>query len=279
MTLEEVKGKNFKVAFIDGNRGINETNVKLLCKEIHKIGMQHPILFCFGTRAAEEGYKLVDINGNEAKPDESIVILDGQHRYIASTKFITENGRISDNPKDNTKVIEDKNVFFIEAKFKDGITIKDVISSCNYAVRNWKSDDFIMAAALKSESEAVKFAAQLYKEEFKSSTIGLIITGTKLSSAQIREIFDTGLMAVREDGLETAKKFYEVAKKVFEGNKFIRKRYLIEAFNAYKDKDEFLNKLQMANVDDMIKSKSKEDIISMIEVVAAKPVKLQGQGG
>ena len=80
-----------KVAFVDGNRAINKNNVKKHVESLKEFGRNLvPLLYV--DAADVDGYNLYDAMSNQQIGSEDydhyIVILDGQHRYLAAIQLV-----------------------------------------------------------------------------------------------------------------------------------------------------------------------------------------------
>ena len=86
--LSTIKKAGLKLAFIDQNRQIHKSNLKLLKKNLdslHETTFREAGKIIPARQAIEEGLKVISIDGQEVtleNADEYYVIIDGQHRYI-----------------------------------------------------------------------------------------------------------------------------------------------------------------------------------------------------
>ena len=86
--LSTIKKAGLKLAFIDQNRQIHRSNLKLLKKNLdslHETTFREAGKIIPARQAIEEGLKVISIDGQEVTletADEYYVIIDGQHRYI-----------------------------------------------------------------------------------------------------------------------------------------------------------------------------------------------------
>ena len=86
--VSTIKKAGLKLAFIDQNRQIHKSNLKLLKKNLdslHETTFREAGKIIPARQAIEEGLKVISINGQEVTletADEYYVIIDGQHRYI-----------------------------------------------------------------------------------------------------------------------------------------------------------------------------------------------------
>ena len=86
--LSTIKKAGLKLAFIDQNRQIHRSNLKLLKKNLdslHETTFREAGKIIPARQAIEEGLKVISIDDQEVTletADEYYVIIDGQHRYI-----------------------------------------------------------------------------------------------------------------------------------------------------------------------------------------------------
>lgn len=92
VSYKELKNTGKKAALVDSNRNLSIANLKSICKTYQQFGTNiSPIIYVSGEKAQSEGLKLTDaITGKTVdNAADYIVIIDGQHRFIASRKTIT----------------------------------------------------------------------------------------------------------------------------------------------------------------------------------------------
>ena len=95
MVLNEVKigSEVKKVAFVDGNRAINENNVKKHMTSLEKFG-RNLVRLLYVDANDVEGYDIHDAATDEIVEknnySEYIVVLDGQHRFKAAMRLAAD---------------------------------------------------------------------------------------------------------------------------------------------------------------------------------------------
>lgn len=205
------------VAFVKGNRNVSRKNVsskKRTLKEYH--GNMTPLLYVDGTKAISDGCSLFNPKTKEDIPNSEaencIVILDGQHRYMAA---------LESNLDLNNLIV-----------YKDftGASTKVLLSVTNTDSFAWNGGDVAKGANLFSpENEIAQFAAKLVDLGYSHSTIGYILcfAGGKLTKTHYSRIMRGENIEV-EYNVKRAQDFLDSAKKVFD-DKFIKMRYLISA--------------------------------------------------
>lgn len=206
------------VAFVKGNRNVNRKNIcskKRTLKDYH--GNMTPLLYVDGIKAITDGCTLCHPeNVNKVIPnseaEKCIVILDGQHRYLAALESKLDLNNL------------------IVYKDYTGASTKELLSVTNTDSFSWNGGDMVKGASLFSpENEVAQFASKLVDKGYSHSTIGYILcfAGGKLTKTHYSRIM-RGEMIEVEYNVKRAEEFLKSAKKVFD-DKFIKMRYLISA--------------------------------------------------
>lgn len=217
ISLSELSKSGKKIAFIKGNRQVNNKNVKSKMVSFTKFGMNLiPLMYVPGEKATADGCSLIDAK-TEADIDaehasEYVAIVDGQHRFTAAMEAeLSEDG-----------------LYLFEC-YNEANT-KELVASTNIDSNPWDSKDYIYGAVMFNPSNKLAQAANKMADAgYPISTIGLIL------------YFDAGKMGKKDfsniiqgkDGkegydLERAEYFLEKAHKRFD-DAFIGKKYLISA--------------------------------------------------
>lgn len=227
-SLKKILAEKKQVAFIKGNRSINQKNVSEKELSFGKDrGNMIPLMYVSGEKAIEDGCTLMLPDGTTVKEKEAsnfIAIIDGQHRYTAAM---------------NKQISSDKIMLF--ENYTDAKT-KELIADCNTASKTWTSNEWINGAFLAyPDNEVVKFAEDLnvIENSYSLSTISLILYHNKrtLNKDALSSIIK-GFEAPSGYNIERANKFIETARMKF-SDKFIRKRYLINVVIELMKKYEF----------------------------------------
>lgn len=250
-TLASLKEEGKKVAFINGNRETEQKNISSKKKSLKEFNYNIvPLMYVSGTKAVEDGCKLVDADTKVAVKDEDainyIVIIDGQHRYTAAIRneMSTENIILYENyTESNTK---------------------DLLAIANRDSKPWDSSNYINGAVLfDPENEIAKFANELSVKKFPISTIGKIMCfdSGKLGRTHFVKIMTHKDVKIESLNIERAKKFISAATDSNFNEDFIISRYLIDAvIDLYKKNDEdkifeAIRKLSSEIVDEIQKAK------------------------
>ena len=264
ITYSELKNNGKEVAFVANNRNLNKANLKSICKTYQQFHTNiSPIIYVSGEKAQNEGLKMVDaITGeNINNPENYVVIVDGQHRFIASRKTI----KVSDSGKEllrDTPTVEDDKLLFMECTVDD--SINNILGAANYAAKTWQTNDYLVGASMDSTDEATKLAGELVKRGFKASTISLIMYGKadKLKSADLKRAYEDKALNPNGLDLDRAKEFLDIVSSKQFKDSIIKKRYLIQA--ALEVGNDKLRSLTEEQIKEISKAKTTEEVISTI---------------
>ena len=266
VSYKELKNTGKKVALVDSNRNLSIANLKSICKTYQQFGTNiSPIIYVSGEKAQSEDLKLTDaITGKTVdNAADYIVIIDGQHRFIASRKTITVSKTGAELLRDATEpTVTDDRLMFMECGIDAPISI--ILGAANYAAKTWVANDYLVGAALDSEDEATKFAGDLVKRGYSTSTISLILYGKsdKLKSADLKRAYEDKALNPNGLNLDKAKHFMEVASSKF-ADKVLKKRYIIQAVIELNNIDK-LSDLTEEQVKAISKAKSKEEVMELL---------------
>ena len=253
VALSYLLEKGYKVAFVKGNRSINSKNVSSKKESLKKYsGNLVPLMYVSGSEAIDDGCELVDTQGNDIDAENAekyIVILDGQHRYIAAI----EAG------------LDTSNIYLFENYV--GAPVKELLAEANREAESWKGTDFINGASLLNpESKLARFARKMVDKGWLNSVIGQILC---FASGKLGKKDYCAIMAGQEPkasyNLERAQYFIKSAEATFPTD-FVGKRYLISVvielslIYSYKPVCDAISKLSDATVKRIIESKSDEKV-------------------
>ncbi|PJI22417.1 hypothetical protein [Prevotella intermedia] len=265
VSYDELKKIGKDVAFLSNNRNLSITNLKSICKTYQQFGTNiSPIIYVTGEKAQNEGLNITDaITGEKVtNPENYIVVIDGQHRFIASRKTIKE----SKDGKEllrgtDTPTVDVTKLMFMECDVD--APISNILGAANYAAKTWQTNDYLAGASMDSTDEATKLAGDLVKRGFKANTISLIMYGKadKLKSADLKRAYEDKALNPNGLDLDRAKRFLDIVSKQFKDNT-IKKRYLIQA--ALELGNDKLRNLTDEQIKEISKAKTKEEVISTI---------------
>lgn len=152
-----------KVAFVDGNRAINENNVKKHIKSLKAFGCNLvPMLYVDAVDV--KGYRIYDAETDELIEPEAygsyVVVLDGQHRYKAAMRLATE----------ETEEFSLDNLRWEKVEL-NGHSFQDVLIEVNTRTQPWKGSDYISGCLLNApDNEVALFAKSLTDLRISSKT-------------------------------------------------------------------------------------------------------------
>ena len=157
-----------KVAFVDGNRAINENNVKKHMVSLDKFG-KNLVRLLYVDANDVEGYNIFDAATDKIveKEDygEYIVILDGQHRFKAAMKLAA----------DESKEFTLDNLRWDKVEL-DGHSFQDVLIEVNTRTQPWKGSDYISGCVLNNpQNEIALFAKEVTGKGASAKTVNKYI--------------------------------------------------------------------------------------------------------
>lgn len=254
ISLRELLRSDKKIAFIKGNRLVNNKNVKSKKVSFLKFGMNLiPLMYVSGEKAIADGCTLIDaktgaeIDAEHAR--EYIAIVDGQHRFTAAVE--------AELSEDNLYLFECYN----------NANTKELVASTNIDSNPWDGRDYAYSAVMfNHDNKLAQMANELAEAGYAISTIGLILyfKSGKFGKKDLSYIME-GKDAREGYNLERAEYFLERARAKFE-DVFIGKKYLISAVSdlssdeGYKRVCDVLPKLSSNNVKRILDEKSDEKI-------------------
>lgn len=157
-----------KVAFVDGNRAINENNVKKHMVSLEKFG-KNLVRLLYVDANDVEGYNIFDAATDEIVNKENygeyIVILDGQHRFKAAMKLAA----------DESKEFTLDNLRWDKVEL-DGHSFQDILIEVNTRTQPWKGSDYISGCVLNNpENEIALFAKEVTGKGASAKTVNKYI--------------------------------------------------------------------------------------------------------
>ena len=157
-----------KVAFVDGNRAINENNVKKHMASLEKFG-RNLVRLLYVDANDVEGYDIHDADTDKMVKKENysdyIVILDGQHRFKAAMRLAA----------DETKKFTLDNLRWDKVEL-DGHSFQDVLIEVNTRTQPWKGSDYISGCVLNNpQNEIALFAKEVTENGASAKTVNKYI--------------------------------------------------------------------------------------------------------
>jgi len=193
-----------KVAFVDGNRAINQNNVAKHVESLKDFGKNLvPLLYVDALEIQDRN--LYDAITNEQVPQEDyancIVVLDGQHRYMAAWELAN-----SDQAEGFTL-----DALKWEKVELNGRSFEDILIEVNTRTQPWKGADYINGCILHDpNNEVLRFAKDLTDMGVSAKTVNkYLFFDERMSWAAV--MADSSKM--KEANLERARAIWnEVAK-------------------------------------------------------------------
>lgn len=157
-----------KVAFVDGNRAINENNVKKHAASLEKFG-RNLVRLLYVDANDVEGYDIHDADTDKIVEKENygdyIVVLDGQHRFKAAMRLAADENK--DFSLDSLRW--DK----VEL---DGHSFQEVLIEVNTRTQPWKGSDYISGCVLNNpQNEIALFAKDVTSKGASAKTVNKYI--------------------------------------------------------------------------------------------------------
>lgn len=153
-----------KVAFVDGNRAINENNVKKHVTSLEKFG-RNLVRLLYVDANDVEGYVIHDADTDKIVKKENygdyIVVLDGQHRFKAAMRLAADEAK--DFSLDNLRW---------DKVDLDGHSFQDVLIEVNTRTQPWKGSDYISGCVLNNpQNEIALFAKEVTSKGASAKTV------------------------------------------------------------------------------------------------------------
>ena len=152
-----------KVAYFEGNRPLNNSNVRKHKESLLNFGGNlQPLLYVDAAEVGERTIKDADTGEKVAAVDypNYLVVVDGQHRYKAAKELADEGAGFTPDKLKWEKV---------ELK---GKTVEEVLIEVNSRTQPWKGSDYISGCILQHPNEeAFKFAKELTSFKVSSKTV------------------------------------------------------------------------------------------------------------
>ena len=249
-SLKDLQDEGKKVAFIKGNRSINNANVNAKTKSLSKCGGNIvPIMYVSGTKAVNDGCELVTTDNQPISNDDAssyIVIIDGQHRFKGYLKAD----------------LDPSNLFLFESYSNlDTLTL---LSVANVEAKTWSPAEYLVGAAMRNkDNELLQACNELQVKGFNLPTISKIYTWNGgLTKSKLACLMQGKEVNITYD-LERGNKFVKAALSQFSA-KFVSKRYLIDAVIDLSSQSGFetvltaLSNLSKEEVEQITDAKSSE---------------------
>ena len=277
ITLAALKATGKKIAFIKGNRQVQEKNVNAKRASLKENGQIIPAVIVDGKEVQSVDLEIVDAEtGTPVVPEDYnkyVVILDGQHRYTA----YIQNGD------------KNKGEFYFMYPLNEGITLQKILSEANIATKMWDGKDFASGALMMNPDKKLPLLeaiVDLLNQGFPLATVQkwLCFKHAGINKEVLAKAMNGKIdeKLLKTPYLEKGKRLLEAAQKSF-NNDFLGKRYLVDfLIEKYENADdekkaetmqqlvEFLVGIDRSKVDEIEKAKGQKGVIAKEQVILNK---------
>ena len=254
-----------KIAFVDGNRAINENNVEKHVESLKEFSKNLvPLLYVDATEVGNR--KIFDaITDEEVKPEQYgdyNIVLDGQHRFKAAL-------RLADSDEANGFTLDNLKWEKVDL---NGKSFEDILIEVNTRTQPWKGADYINGCILhEPDNEVFRFAKELTDLGISAKTVNkYLFFDDRMSWAAVM----SDSSKLKDADLVRAKEIWDVVKKFPER---IRKRSTIidyvkdtggkSYWQVELDKIKALTDRQRKSFESTPVSKLKEKLEKMLSVI------------
>lgn len=277
ITLAALKATGKKIAFIKGNRQVQEKNVNAKRASLKENGQIIPAVIVDGEEVQSVDLEIVD--AETGKPvaledhEKYVVILDGQHRYTA----YIQNGD------------KNKGEFYFMYPLNEGITLQKILSEANIATKMWDGKDFASGALMMNPDKdlpLLKAIVELLNQGFPLATVQkwLCFKNAGINKEVLAKAMNGKIdeKLQKTPYLEKGKRLLKAAQKSF-NNDFLGKRYLVDLLiekyeNADDEKkaetmnqlEEFLSGIDRSKAEEIEKAKGLKGILTKEQVILNK---------
>lgn len=277
ITLAALKATGKKVAFIKGNRQVQEKNVNAKRASLKENGQIIPAVIVDGKEVQSVDLEIVDAETGTPVALEDhekyVVILDGQHRYTA----YIQNGD------------KNKGEFYFMYPLNEGITLQKILSEANIATKMWDGKDFASGALMMNPDKKLPLLeaiVELLNQGFPLATVQkwLCFKNAGINKEVLAKAMNGKIdeKLQKTPYLEKGKRLLKAAQKSF-NNDFLGKRYLVDLLiekyeNADDEKkaetmnqlEEFLSGIDRSKAEEIEKAKGLKGIITKEQVILNK---------
>ena len=277
ITLAMLRAEGVRVAFIKGNRQVQEKNVNSKRASLIENGQIIPAVIVDGEEVQSVDLEIVDAEtGKPVAPEDYgkyVVILDGQHRYTA---YIQNGGK-------------NKGEFYFMYPLNEGIALQKILSEANIATKMWDGKDFASGALMMNpdkELPLLKAIVELLNQGFPLATVQkwLCFKNAGINKEVLAKAMNGKIdeKLQKTPYLEKGKRLLKAAQKSF-SNDFLGKRYLVDLLiEKYEDADdekkaetmnqlvEFLSGIDRSKADEIEKAKGQKGSIAKEQVILNK---------
>jgi hypothetical protein len=272
-----------KIARLAGNRDLNPKIVKKKKESLKRFGLLSPAIIIEGSKAIEEGLKIIDFETGEelSKEDAAqyIALIEGNHRFKAHMELLEANEKLEEKQKY-------KKEFCVIYALNDDMPIMEMLAEINICTSKWNTRDIVKGATVINENcpRLLREIHKLMEQGYSLNAASLWFTfnnkvDTKVMDAAMQGKYLDPLK--NEAGLERGLNILEVAKVTF-GDKLCKNRttlsgWVVSIYERTSDEDkakftdnmiQFMRSIGLSEVEYLQKVKgkigegSKEDLIN-----------------
>ena len=264
ITLAMLRAEGVRVAFIRGNRMVQEKNVNSKRASLMENGQIIPAVIVDGEEVQSVDLEIVDAEtGKLVAPedyDKYVVILDGQHRYTA----YIQNGD------------KNKGEFYFMYPLNEGITLQKILSEANIATKMWDGKDFASGALMMNPDKdlpLLKAIVDLLNQGFPLATVQkwLCFKNAGINKEVLAKAMNGKIdeKLLKTPYLEKGKRLLEAAQKSFNNEKYEDADDEKKA-ETMQQLVEFLVGIDRSKVDEIEKAKGQKGVIAKEQVILNK---------
>lgn len=214
-----------KIARLAGNRDLNPKIVKKKKESLKQFGLLSPAIIIEGSKAIEEGLKIIDFETGEElskeDTDQYIVLIEGNHRYKAHRELLEANQK-SDGKQEYSKE------FSVMYPLNDELPIMKMLAEINICTSKWNTRDIVKGATVINEN-CPRLLREIHKLMEQGYSLNAASLWLRFNNKVDTKVMDAAMQGKyldplkNEAGLERGLNILEVAKATF-GDKLCKNR-------------------------------------------------------
>lgn len=227
-----IKEESRKFGLVKENRPIKKSTVNGFLQFIQggKYDDAHSIITMEASELVEK-CNIVDLEGKAILKEDApeyLIVLDGQHRITAFSKFNAVRDAASQAIIPNVRI-------------KTGLkSVREYLASINMVGRSWNTADKVCVSAITSNSKVLDKADELIREGYNPSTAMSICLGRRLKPKQLNDLIskdDKSCLPTDEaKAVARAERFITLGMGIDEMEvRVLTKRYFIDGFNLFAE--------------------------------------------
>ena len=279
ITLAMLKAEGIRVAFIKGNRQVQERNVNAKWASLRDYGQCTPAVIVDGEEVKAANLEIVDAEtGKPVAPEDYnkyVVILDGQHRYTAYTRNEKSKG-------------ESMGEFYFMYPLNERVSPQEFLAEANCQMKPWDAASYSKGLILLNPDKklpVVEMMNELMDLGVDLSTArryAYLKNESKVDSTMLARGIkgDVDPLLKKEDNLEKGRKLWKASLNKFSIS-LLKHRYFVDFFiGKYECAEnreglcdrfvEFIESMSKKDVEVIEKAKGKKGVISKEELVVMK---------